>query len=186
MFNKLFGTNTNFDPDSTTNAIEDSISIRKTIDFPLLQAAWDEYIEIKKQDPDFLYGDTKDMPIWSALEKLEEYRGDFFAFSGEEQYMLRALKKGFLIYADVIHTLIDHHDDIEAAEHVFNKHPQIHDYLPEEYDNAEHVIEVLLEVAKDYQWQLEHFSDKHQEDIDAALEESAHLAAPRRSKMASE
>ena len=174
MFNKLFGTNNkNFDVDSTTNAVEDSQSIRQTIDYYILRAAWDEYVAIKKQDPDYLYGDTTPTPAWRALEKVEEYDGDFSQFTDEEQHLLRALRKGFHIYADVLHVLIDHHSDTEAAKELYEMHPQIHEHLPPEYNTPERMIEVLIEVVKDYQWQLEHFAMKHGDAIDGVVTPSA-------------
>ncbi len=113
-----------------------------------------------------------------------KYEGDFKSFSGDEQNLLRALKKGFFIYADILHTLIDHHDDKQAAKDVYHKYPEIHDFIPDEYDNPEHLIEVLLEVAKDYQWQLERFAEKHMKAINSALKKNAKNAAPRRSEIA--
>lgn len=184
MFNTKFGTNTNFDTGSKTTPVEDAHSIMETIDYPILRAAWDEYITIQSEDPDFLYADATATPTWKALEKVIEYAGDFKKFTGEEQHLLRALKKGYVIYADILHVLIDHHDDEDAAKDVYHKYPEIHEFVPEEYDNPEHLIEVLLEVVKDYQWQLEHFAEKHIRPINVALKKNAKIAAPRRSHIA--
>ena len=40
-----------------------------------------------------------------------ENGGDFKAFTKEQLPNLTALKDGFQIYYDVVHVLIDHHDD---------------------------------------------------------------------------
>lgn len=184
MFNKKFGTNTNFDADSTTGIVEDATSIMETIDYPVLKAAWEEYITIKARDPEFLYADATVTPTWSALECVVKYDGDLKKFTGEEQHLLRALKKGFYIYADILHTLIDHHDDQEAARDVYAKYPDIYKYIPEEYNNPEQLIQVILEIVKDYQWQLERFAQKHEKAMKVALKKNAHLAAPRRSQLA--
>ena len=103
------------------------------------------------------------------MVKLQEYEGDFNKFTKDDLELLSSLKDGFIAYDDIIHILIDHHDDEEAGHHIFEAHPELHDYMPKEYDNDEHVLEVLLEVVRDYQWQLEHFSTKHAKMIDAAL-----------------
>lgn len=169
MFNKLFGTNENFDTESKTGPVEDSISIRQTIDYIILRAAWDQYVEIKSQDPDYKYGDATPTPAWEALKKVEEYKGNFKKFTDAEQHLLRALKKGFLIYADVLHVLIDNHNDTEAGKNILEKYPDLLKSVPEEYANPEHILEVMIEVIRDYQWQLEQFSDKHIKKIDGAL-----------------
>jgi hypothetical protein len=163
MFNKLFGKNTNFEEGSHTNIIEDSISIRNSIDYVILRAGWDEYVTIKSQDPEYQYAESTNTPAWKALEKVLDYGGDLSQFGEDEQHLLRALRKGFFIYADVLHVMIDHHDDVDAANDMFKKHPDLHAALPSEYDNPEHAIEVIIEVIRDYQWQLEHFSIKHEE-----------------------
>lgn len=169
IFNKLFGMNENFEPGSKTSIIDDSIAIRKSVDYPLILAAWDEYVEIKRRDPDYKYGDSTRTPVWEALKKVEEYKGNLKKFKSEEWHLLRAMKKGFFIYADVLHVLIDHHDDVDAAKSLFDRRPEIHKYLPQEYDNPHNVIEVLIEVVRDYQWQLEQFSSKHMAQIEKAL-----------------
>ncbi len=186
MFNKLFGTNTNFDSESTTNAKDDAESIQNTSDYFVLRSAWDEYVTIKSKDEDYLYGDATPTPAWQALDKVQEYEGDFMKFTGEEQHLLRALKKGFLIYADVLHVLIDHHGDEDAASDLFRKYPELHDHIPPEYDNTKYLIEVLIEIVKDYQWQLEHFSIKHINAINEALKSKKDEASPRRSVVAKE
>ncbi len=169
VFNKLFGTNTNFDPDSNTNAKEDAQSIQETIDFIFIRAAWDEYTALKRRDPSYDPEFVMRNPAWTALSRVIEYNGNFNKFTQEEKPLLMALKKGFVLYADVLHVLIDHHDDKNAGHELFEKYPDLHQVMPEEYDDDLHVIEVVVEVVKDYQWQLEHFALKHEDAIDAAL-----------------
>jgi len=171
MFNNLFGTNTNFDPGSTTSALEDAIDIRKTIDYIILKAAWEEYTLIKERDPAYDPEYPAPTPCWKALEKLEEYAGDFSRFLPEEQFLIHALINGFLLYSDVLHVLIDHHDDAESAHEMFDKYPQLHHYIPKEYDDDTHLNEVIIAIVKDYQWQLEHFADKHS----AAMHDALHI-----------
>ncbi len=169
MFNPKFGTNTNFDTGSKTGPVADAKSIQETVDYLALRAAWDEYVTLKSQDPDYQYGDAPATPAWTALDKVIEYKGKFEKFTAEEQRFLRALRKGHLIYSDVLHVLIDHHDDIAAGQDLFTKYPLLHQAIPSRYDTPNKVIEVLIEIIKDYQWQLEHFSEKHAKAIDEAL-----------------
>lgn len=165
---KLFGAKAG--KSLAAEAVEDAKEIQSSVNFELLVAAWDEYTEIKKRDPrydpEYLIRPT----AWLGLSKVIEYEGDFSRFTAEEQPMLFSLKRGFIFYSDVLHVLIDHHDDAQAGEELFAAHPDVHDLIPPEYDNAEHVIEVIIEVIRDYQWQLEHFYLKHKAAIDAQLE----------------
>lgn len=179
MFKKLFGgsgksvdknfcMSDNFDDESNTSAKEDSIAIRKSIPYIIIQSAWYEYTRIKMDDDAYDHEYEMETPVWKALEKIEEYNSNFSEFTEDEKPLLKALKSGFLIYSDVLHILIDHHDDEDAANDLYEKYPALHDAIPAKYDNPKHVIEVLVEYIKDYQWQLEHFLEKHCEAIDFA------------------
>lgn len=169
VFNRLFGTNRNFDADSKTNAKEDALSIQETIDFIFIRAAWDEYTLLKRRDPAYDPEFVMRNPAWTALSKVIDYNGDFKKFTRDEKPLLMAIKMGYVLYADVLHVLIDHHDDARAGHELFDKYPDLHSVMPEQYDNDTHVIEVVIEVVKDYQWQLEHFAMKHESALDNAI-----------------
>lgn len=169
VFNKLFGTNTNFDPGSKSDMVEDAKSIQSTVDFIFIQAAWDEYTALKQRDPNYDPEYVMRNPAWSALSKIIEYRGDASKFLPEEKKLLMALKQGFVLYADVLHVLIDHHADPVAGHETFEHYPNLHEHMPEGYDDDAHVLEVVIEVVKDYQWQLEHFAEKHAKWLDDAI-----------------
>lgn len=161
---------------SSGKALSDAKKIIKSVNKEALESAWDVYVHIKKEHPE-QYDDFDQQTYeilthtWEGLNKLIKYKGDFTKFTDEEEHFLTELRDGHLAYADVIHVLIDHHDDKKEAEYLFEKHPKLHKVIPKEYDNARQVIEVLLEIVKDYQWQLEHFAMEHYGEIEDALGE---------------
>lgn len=169
MLRKLFGMNDNFDADSHTSAAEDAKAIQESVDYIMIQAAWTEYEAIKASDDAYDSDTVAKTHAWTALSKVIEQKGNFSFFPLEDLPLLKALHNGYLVYSDLLHVLIDHHDDEKAADHLFAAHPELHDALPDEFDDNSHVIEVLIEVIKDYQWQLEHFSDKHKDAIESAI-----------------
>lgn len=140
----------------------------------IIHAIWDAYKHIKEEYPeqydDFnepLFQKMKDS--WLGINKVVEYKGDFSKFDNSEQNLLLALKDGHLAYSDVLHVLIDHHDDKKESSFIFDKRPNLHKNLPKEYDHEEQVLEVLIELTKDYQWDLEHFYLDFYEKIEKAL-----------------
>ncbi len=154
---------------AVVSAAEEARAIRENTDILILDAAWEEYVTIKRQEPDFEESDIAAAPTWEALTKTVERGGNFMHFTPAERPLLEALRKGFLVYNDVLHVLIDHHQDAEAAADLYNKYPELHQHLPQEYDSPEHIIEVLVEAVREYHWQLEHFSMVYGAAIDAAL-----------------
>lgn len=161
---------------SSKQALTDAKLIVKSVNKEILECVWDLYSHIKKAHPeqydDFdvnVYNSLVD--TWQALEKLIVCKGRLDKFTFDDRYLLLALRDGHLSYSDVIHVLIDHHDDRQEAEYIFEQFPRLHKIIPKEYDNARQVIEVLLEITKDYQWQMEHFAMSHYGEIEDALGE---------------
>jgi len=168
-FGKLFGMNENFDAESKTNIVDDSKAIRSSVPRVVVQSAWHAYIKIKKTDDAYDSEYSHNTPVWKGLEKVEEYKGNLERFKPEEVELLKALKDGFILYSDVMHILIDHHDDEAAAANIMQTFPDIKEYIPEEFNNVRQLIEVVIEVIRDYQWQIEQFSNKHGAKLDAAI-----------------
>lgn len=173
---KKFRDNENFEPDSETGPLEDAKSITESVDYEIISAAWELYAAIKQQGEEY-DADYIRTPAWKALNKLIEFEGDFNHFqpTKEDIILLRALRGGFLVYDDVLHVLIDHHNDTALAEVVFEKHPDLHEHLPKEYNTKQELIHVMIEVVKDYQWQLEHFYNKHKGAIEMAIVDDIHM-----------
>lgn len=152
---------------------KDAKKIVDSVNDEVLYSCWDIYSHIKKNHPE-QYGEYDEKIFkkltlsWEALRKLIENDGNFKSLKKDKLY-LYALRDGHLVYHDLIHVLIDHHDDKEEAEYLFKQHPRLHDAIPKEYDNVDQVIEVLLEYAKDYQWRLEHFAMQYNGEIEKAL-----------------
>jgi hypothetical protein len=142
-----------------------------------LESAFDSYKHIKEihsEQYDEFDNETYEMIVksYEAITKLIKLKGDFKKLlENKDESYLHAILKGHLYLSDAIHVLIDHHDDKEEADFIFNKHPELHKKLPKQYDNNRQVLEVLLESIKDFQWQLEHFSMKYYGEIKGALGE---------------
>lgn len=92
--------------------------------------------------------------VWEALQNLQKSNGDFSKISNEE---LNILREGFVYYDDMVRILIDHHNDENLANYIFEKHPELHSLIPKQYDNNLQVIEVIIEYVRAYQWNLENF-----------------------------
>lgn len=174
MFGKIFGKKQKIvsateESAPAGNPLSDAVAIRASVDYTILRAAWDEYVTLKKEDPDYQYGDTTPTPCWKALEKLSSYGGSFMRFGPGEANLLQALRTGFMIYDDVMHVLIDHHDDARALADLAAKYPDLMNHMPPG-TAPNQIIDVMIEVVRDYQWQLEHFGMEYGAEIDAALD----------------
>lgn len=158
--------------EKASHPVEDAKEILESVNATVLKTAREAYLDIKKSDPaydpDYEKAYNTALPTWRALEDVVKY-GDFKSFPKEELTSLKALKRGYMLYYDIIHLLIDHHNDVEEAKKLFEEYPDLHAALPEEYDNPQHMIEVLLETVRDYQWQLEHFCTKYRRPIREAI-----------------
>ncbi len=166
----------NKDHKKNKSALEDAKKIVKSISKESLQASWTIYHHVKKEHTeqyDEFDQETYDIMTrtWGGLHKLIEFKGDFTKFSEEDKHFLFEIRDGHVAYSDVLHVLIDHHDDKLEADYVFKKHPDLHKIIPREYDNTRQVIEFLIEIVKDYQWQLEHFAMAYYGEIEDALGE---------------
>ncbi len=158
--------------DKALHPVEDAKNILGSINSTMLKAAREAYLDIKKTDPayDPDYEKTYNiaLPTWQALENVVKF-GDFKSFPKEEVESLKTLRRGYVLYYDIIHLLIDHHNDVEEAKKLFEKYPELHAAIADEYDSPQHMIEVLLETVRDYQWQLEHFCNKYRKLIKEAI-----------------
>lgn len=176
MFDSLFK-NVEETPDKPTGILEDVQWILAHTHYGLLSTAWDECLHILRIDPRYdeddssrnLYG-RMSYP-WYALKKLEDFKGDFTQFPLRKIHLLYALIDGYEIYDEALHVLIDHHNDEREAKLLFATHPKLHQWLPQQYDNARQVLEVLAETVRMFRWELERFSEKHSEMVDAAIKD---------------
>lgn len=174
MFESLFK-NAEEKPDKPTSVKEDVAWILKNTNFILLRAAWDEFMHLLRIDSKYDENEEKDdlegiaTDCWYALKKLEDYEGDFTKFTVFELHLLKALQDGYNVYDEILHVLIDHHNDTREAKYLFQSHPEIHKHVPKEYDNPKHILEVLLETARLFRWELEQFSNKHNDKIDKSI-----------------
>ncbi|MCB2081618.1 MAG: hypothetical protein KDD76_03205 [Rickettsiales bacterium] len=157
--------------DRAYRPVEDAKEILETADYNILKAARAAYLDIKKSDdaydPDYEEAYKMALPTWQALEAVIEH-GDFQALPKDKAELLPILRKGHLVFFDILHLLIDHHADKEEAEKLFKQYPELHQSIPDKYDNPQQMIQVLVEGVREYQWQLEHYSDKYNEDIQKA------------------
>ena len=158
-----------------TTVIEDVSWILNNTNFVLLRAAWDEFLHILRTDSKYDEDEESDdlegiaTDCWYALKKLQEKHGDLTQFDIFELHLLKALKDGYNVYDEILHVLIDHHNDTGEAKYLFQSHPEIHLYIPKEFDNPKQVMEVLAETARIFRWELEQFSTKHSDKIDTAV-----------------
>lgn len=154
---------------------QDASTIINETNFVLLRAAWDEFLHILRADDTYdedeqhsnLLGLAKH--TWYGLQKIQKYNGDLLRFGIFELHLLKALISGYLRYDEILHVLIDHHDDEKEGEYIFTAYPKLHNVLPHEFDNPGQVIEVLVETTRQYQWHLEEFSKNHQEDLENGI-----------------
>lgn len=176
MFESLFK-NAEETPDQPPSVKEDVDWIISHTQYGLLSTAWDECLHILRIDPRYDEDDTSrnlygrmSYP-WYALKKLQGFGGDFTQFPLRKIHLLHALKDGYEVYDEVMHVLIDHHNDEREAKLLFATHPRLHELLPQQYDNATQVIEVLTEIVRVFRWECERFAAKHRNAIDAAIDE---------------
>ena len=138
----------------------------------LLKCAWDEYLHIKQTDE--AYEDDVEMrqitPAWFALERLVELGGKLEDLGPEDKLLLKHLQHGHLIYNEILHALIDHHDDEEEAKHLFEKHPELHEHLPAHLNSDAQVMNAMVEVIRQYKIDLEQFSDRFWAKIEPWVE----------------
>lgn len=173
MFESLFK-NAEEENGKAANIKEDVEWILKNTNYILLRAAWDEFLHLNRIDAKYdedeqsqdIEGAASD--CWYALKRLQSLDFDFSKFDIFDLHLLKALKEGYLIYDEILHILSDHHNDTREAKYLFMSHPEIHKYLPREFDNPKQALEVLAESARLFRWELEQFSKKYSAKIDAA------------------
>ncbi|HCR86044.1 MAG TPA: hypothetical protein DIV86_05135 [Alphaproteobacteria bacterium] len=156
---------------------KDAKNIISSINEEAIRSAWDIYVRIKKNNHE-KYGSYDETIFnqlknsYEALKKVLEKDGDFQKFTDKEKHFLLALRDGHLVYSDIIHVLIDNHDNEKEAEYLYEQHPRLHKIIPKQYDNSRQVIEVLLEYVKQFQWHLEQYSMTHYGKIEKSLGEA--------------
>ncbi|MFN5352122.1 MAG: hypothetical protein ACK5BE_05890 [Alphaproteobacteria bacterium] len=168
MFNPNFKRNTNFEEGSTTDIVYDARSILTSIDYIFLRTAIDTYRFIQTRDnnnPDVRI----DTLAWKALKLIAERNGNFKEFRISEKHLLQAIESMPLVYDEILRVLIEKHSSIGIVEEIVKLQPEILDYLPDQYNKKEFVLEVMVEVIHDYQWQLKRFYEKHHEVINKAI-----------------
>jgi hypothetical protein len=175
MFDSLFK-NAEEDTGKPTSVLSDVEWILDNTNYILLRAAWDEFLHILatdkgRYDEDLSHDNLEGiaMDSWYGLKKLKDFGGDFTQFNVFELHYLERLQGGFIVYDEIMHVLSDHHNDEKEANYFFQSHPEIHKHVPKEFDNPKQILEVLLETARVYRWELEQFSKKHSEKIDKSI-----------------
>lgn len=137
-------------------------AILNSINSEIVDAALEAYQHIKttsdEYDHDYEPSLKQAQDARVALNKLVSLNGDIKKFKKENPDLIQVLNDGHLAFNDVIHVLIDHHNDTKEAHDLYEHHPKLHQLIPKQYDDEQHVIEVLVEMVRDYQWQLEHFA----------------------------
>ncbi|MDX1950230.1 MAG: hypothetical protein SFT90_07020 [Rickettsiales bacterium] len=111
---------------------------------------------------------TRMKNVRESIRLIIKYEGDVNSFSEEEKEIyLPLMQEGAIYYDDLVRVLVEHHDDISEANHLFEIHPELHNYIPKQYDNSRQVIEVLIEYIRNYQWLLERFVNKYFSESEA-------------------
>lgn len=98
---------------------------------------------------------------YSFLQFVANSKGNLKKMPSNELYKVASFEKSHIYAADILHHFIDHHNDAEAAKYLYSIHNELHDLVPKQYDNELHVIEVLIEHVRNYQWLTEHFVIDH-------------------------
>ncbi len=109
--------------------------------------------------------------VWQILKSLSS--SGFSALAAEEKSeMTKLLPEAPVFFDDLLRILIEHHDDEKEAENLFERHPELHKAIPEQFDNNRQIIEVLIEYVKEFRWSLEDFTNKYQEIFSRKLKGS--------------
>jgi hypothetical protein len=142
-------------------------------DWRLIEASWMEYLQIKRHDAGFngqersKYATTT--PSWFALQKIVAAEGKLSDISLFDIHLLNSLKEGHLLYDDIMHVLMDHHEDAVEGHRIFDAYPELHEAMPKEFDNDVQVTTVLVEIVNQYRWELENFSNKFKNVLDEGI-----------------
>lgn len=142
--------------------------IHKQFDHRILQAAWDEFVHIKKENFQKVYQNI--VPSWYALQTVQDYNGNFKKFTKDELPFLESLLNHSEDFDLIVTALGKHMHDENQVKTLFATHPNLHDCVPGEYDNPEQVIEYLMAVVQEYQAQLQDFSKEYKTQIVEAID----------------
>ncbi len=105
---------------------------------------------------------TRMKNVRQCIKLIVKYEGKISNFSDEEKEIyLNLMPEGAVYYDDLVRVLVEHHDDVAEANHLFEIHPELHNFIPKQYDNSRQVIEVLIEYIRNYQWLLEKFINNY-------------------------
>ena len=110
-----------------------------------------------------------DTNAWKALSLIIQNGQDYRLYKLTDVFFLESIKTIQILYNEIVKFLIAKHGSVEAIEEIISLEPSILDFLPDEYNKKEYVIDIMLEVIRDYQWQLEKFYAKHQEIIEGLI-----------------
>lgn len=150
------------------NAAKDAKEIQEKVDYRILRAAWDGYVRIKKTG--FQGAHRTATPAWFALFAIQNYEGKFDKFDKDELHLLQALSHTAQAYDEIISELQEHESDGHLAEYIFSTHPDLHQAVPEEYDNEADLNRYIADVVTTYRDLLQRFYKRYRNEIDKAVE----------------
>lgn len=166
MFSPNFKKNTNFEADSTTDIIYDARSIQASIDYIFLKTAINFYRKVNERDFGIKPDSRIDTNAWKALSLIIQNGQDYKRYKLTDVYLIESIKTIHDLYDDIVKVLIQEHDKKDITDEIVSIDKDILDFLPDQYNKKEYLIAVMIEVIRDYQWQLEKFYQKHQEIIE--------------------
>lgn len=137
----------------------------------ILSSKDEEYLNSANALNNFINGhDNADRERMSfqALKKLKLYKGNFSSFTEEEKHLLLSLRQGVRELDGILRNLIENNTNPAVIEQA-GKYEQLIKKMPSQYNSGSQVIQFLIEIVKDYQWQLEHFVMKFHGQINKAL-----------------
>ena len=150
------------------NPAKDAKRIHNAIDYRVVRAAWDGYVRLKKKDFQQTHGSAT--PAWFALFSIQNYKGNFKRFSKDELHLLQSFTMVHEAYEEIVNELSSHSNDKHFASQLLETHPNLHDALPDAYNNIDNVGAYLVRVIKQYQLMLEEFYAKYKQLIDDTIE----------------
>lgn len=146
MFSPNFKKNTNFDIDSATDIGYDARSIQASIDVIYLKTAIAYYKKINERD----FGTKPDARIdtnaWKGLSLIIQNGQDYRLYKLTDVFFLESIKTIQILYNEIVKFLIAKHGSAEAIEEIISLEPSILDFLPDEYNKKEYIIDIMVEV----------------------------------------
>ncbi|MCD6035309.1 MAG: hypothetical protein K0R63_1050 [Rickettsiales bacterium] len=135
--------------------LEMAQTIRNSVNYRALRAAWDEFVTIqRRQGSQYTNLYTTATPEWFGLQAIINYKGKLESFAEEELEFLRGLRHGDRVYDDIITALSQLliQDEQSTPE-------------PSQNLNGMDIIQQL----RDYQEQLQKYNALYGKQIDRAI-----------------